>query len=223
MFSGFTAHPIVVFSNGQNPRTLSYLTLRKFVGFVALLLPFALTIPYRLITCKPLELSLSAYYYTSMRNIFVGGLCAIAVVMICCRGFDDHDFYAGIFAAVCAFGVVFCPMKPPFCAPMYRYTAGKAHLCFAVALFLTLAYFCIVLFTKTAPPPAKPTLKKNQRNKVYYACGAIILLSMAGALAFHNQERLLGRVGTLLLFESTSLWAFGVAWLVKGQLILKDL
>jgi hypothetical protein len=206
----------------QDPRTLSYLTLRKFVGFVALLLPFVLTVPYRLITCKPLETSLSAYYYTGMRNFFVGGLCAIAVVMICCRGFDDHDFLAGILAALCAFGVAFCPMTPAFCAPAYRYTAGEAHYYFAAALFATLAYFCLVLFTKTAPPPRSPTLKKGQRNKVYYICGAIILISMTCAFALRHHERLPGGLGTLLCFESTSLWAFGAAWLVKGELVLKD-
>jgi hypothetical protein len=211
-------------SNGATPsnaRTLSYLTLRKFVGWVALLLPFALTIPYRLLTSKPLETSLSAYYYTGMRNVFVGSLCAIAVVMICCRGFDTNDFIAGIVAAVCAFGVAFCPMTPPFPAPAYRYIAGHAHYYFASALFLTLAVMCLFLFTRGLPKEYR-TKQKNQRNVVYYVCGIAILISLACALALRNHEYVFGKLGTLLCFESTSLWFFGAAWLVKGELILKD-
>jgi hypothetical protein len=31
-----------------------------------------------------------------------------------------------------------------------------------------------------------------------------------------------GRVGTVFLFETTSLLAFGTAWLIKGETFLKD-
>lgn len=51
------------------------------------------------------------------------------------------------------------------------------HFIFAALPFLTFAYFCFFLFTKTNPS-GKMTRKKKQRNVVYAVCGTLILLSV---------------------------------------------
>ena len=60
----------------KDPEVLSYLALRKAVGWVALVLPFALIIPWS-VTGHTLPTSISAYYYTGMRTLIVGSLRAI--------------------------------------------------------------------------------------------------------------------------------------------------
>jgi hypothetical protein len=75
---------------------LSYLGIRKVVGWVALGLPFALMIVWSFSGERLLSLSISGYYYTTARNLFGGSLCAIAVLQFCCRGYDRKDEIACI-------------------------------------------------------------------------------------------------------------------------------
>ena len=88
-------------STSENPEVLSYKALRQAVGWVALALPFALIIPWA-IGGHELPTSISAYYYTGMRNLFVGSLCAVGLFNFCCRGYDWRDVAAGICSAACA-------------------------------------------------------------------------------------------------------------------------
>ena len=90
-------------------------------------------------------------------------------------------------------------------------------------LFLTLAYFCLKLFTKTAPDKT-PTRRKLQRNTVYRVCGYTILacILLAGVVALPPIKTLLERLSPVFWLESGAIVAFGVAWLTKGETILKD-
>src|SRR5262249_35834168 len=100
---------------------------------------------------------------------------------------------------------------------------GTAHYVFAGLLFATLAYFCLVLFKMTAADKTL-TAQKIQRNRVYTACGIIIVTSMlaiAITKLFRLEYSILG-FGPVFCFETTSLLAFGVAWLTKGETFLKD-
>jgi hypothetical protein len=204
-----------------DPVVLSYLALRKAVGVVAIALPFAVAIPYWL-HAHVLEKSISSYYYTGMRNLFVGSLCAIAMFMLCCRGYDLQDEIAGTFSAICAMGVAFFPTSPDLNPTSLQKHVGTIHYTFAAPLFLTLAYFCLVLFKLTAPG-RQPTPQKKQRNLVYTASGIVILVSIAllALLVFVGVDQI-GPFGTVFFFETTSLLAFGFAWLIKGETFLKD-
>jgi hypothetical protein len=204
----------------QNPVVLSYLALRRAVGVIALALPFALSIPWWLV-CHHLQGSISGYYYTGMRNLFVGSLCAISMFMFCCRGYDRKDEVAGIFSSFCALGVAFFPTTPDHCASKRQCEVGTIHYIFAALLFLTLAVFCLYLFKMTAPNET-PTRKKGQRNMVYTICGSVILVSVLAiaVCAFTHVKR--RGIWPVAVFETTSLLAFGFAWLIKGETFLKD-
>ena len=61
----------------NNYLVISYLSLRKAIGFIGLLLPVVLALGNLLLGSAGLETSISRYYYTNMGNVFVGSLCAI--------------------------------------------------------------------------------------------------------------------------------------------------
>ncbi len=155
-------------------------------------------------------------------NLLVGSLCAIGMFNLCCQGFDWKDEAAGIFSAVCAIGVAFFPTTPQGAASAHQRVVGRFHIVFAILLFLTLAYFCLVLFRMTA---ANVVLTRNKilRNRVYAVCGWVILASVViiPVLGWFGVEHL-GPFGVMFCFETIALVAFGVAWLVKGQTILAD-
>jgi len=207
----------------RDPSVFSYRALRKSVGIVAISLPFAVSIPVWLLKNHSLEPSISCYYYTGSRNLFVGSLCAVGMFMLCCRGYDWYDEVAGIFSAICAIGVAFCPTDPVRCNAQSNVHVGTIHWIFAALLFLTLAVFCLFLFTMSAEGRTI-TRQKLQRNIVYRVCGAVILLSMTAIaiLTYHPVDRVFGQFGFEFVFESTSLVAFGLAWLTKSEVLFKD-
>jgi hypothetical protein len=220
---------MLVAMKAKDPAVRSYFTLRKAVGVVALGLPFALAIPWWALRGHIIEPSVSSYYYTGMRNLFVGSLCAISMFQLCCRGYDRKDEIAGIFSGVCALGVAFFPTEPNCGATPRQQHIAVAHYIFATLLFSTLAYFCLVLFKMTAQNRTM-TRKKLERNRVYTVCGHAILTSMAliallkllAVLHVSLVEDLVANFHTTFCFESTALIAFGVAWLIKGEAFLKD-
>ena len=205
----------------KNPIVLSYLALRKSVGIIALGLPFAVAVPWWIVAHK-LESSISLYYYTGTRNLFVGSLCAIAMFQLGARGYDRKDELAGTFSAICALGVAFFPTSPDS-PTAHQKVIGGIHYTFAALLFFTLAYFCLVLFEMSAAD-TELTPQKLQRNRVYTLSGYAILASMSllAILKLSRIDMLPGGLGTAFVFETTSLWAFGIAWLVKGEMFLKD-
>jgi hypothetical protein len=207
----------------KDPVVLSYLALRKAVGFVALGLPFALAIPWYLASSGTIESSISGYYYTGMRNLLVGSLCAIAMFLLCCRGYDRQDEVAGVLASICALGVAFFPTAPDHGATPQQLKIGNLHCAFAGVLFLTLAYFCLVLFRMSAEGH-RVTPRKRLRNHVYTVCGVVILASMLmiGLGSLLGLKYAVLGLDPTLCFETTSLLAFGLAWLTKGETFLKD-
>jgi len=219
-----TATVPVSASTPQDPLVLSYLALRKAVGTIGFALPFVLAFGNMILLKRlVIESSISSYYYTGMGNVFVGSLCAIGVFLMSTRGYDRKDEIAGRLACAFAIGVALFPTTPYSDPTSKEKLIGSLHWSFAALLFLTLAYFCLALFTKTAPDRI-PTRRKLQRNAVYRICGRTILASilLIGVLALPPVELLVQRFTPNFWLESIAVVAFGVAWLTKGETILKD-
>jgi hypothetical protein len=209
--------------------------MRRSVGLIALTLPLALASgsilssllsPGHALPHPLLERSISDYYYTSMRDYLVGSLCAIAAFLACSRGYDLHDEITGYLAGLFTFGVVFFPSFDPrggLLTPIdIRY--GYIHTVFAALMFLSLAYFCLFLFRRSAPDRLL-TRRKRHRNRVYGACGLIIVVCIILMVTLTLGASLDHRPPSFALFwcESLALAAFGIAWLTKGKGILRDL
>ncbi len=207
----------------MDPAVHSFLVLRRVVGFIALLLPLTLVVPWWAANHNLLPSSMSSYYYTGMRDIFVGALCAIGIINICCRGYDRHDTTLGILSGIFAIGVAFFPTMPDSGATHAQIVVGTIHIVCASLLFLSLAYFCFFLFTMSAEGLVV-TRRKRHRNGIYRVCGGMILASVLAIILFKVIHRpyLFGPIGSMFCFETTALMSFGVAWMVKGGVVLRD-
>ena len=90
-------------------------TLRKAVGLTGMLLPLALLLG-GILCChdKCIQHSLSRYYYTCIRDLFVGAICAIALFLFFYRGYISDkmgkwDKWASNIAGLCAVSVAWIP------------------------------------------------------------------------------------------------------------------
>jgi hypothetical protein len=187
--------------------------LRRGIAYVGLALPLVLPIGNALLERRLTLLpSLSDAYYTGMRDVFVGGLCAIGVFLISYRYGKPDDVLSTI-AGVLAVLVALFPTAPG--NPTSTAVAiGWVHAVAAVSLFAILAYFCIFLFTRSNSAKA---------NRVYYLCGGVILAGMVLALASNLlPDAVRHAVRPRFWCEAVAVFAFGFAWLVKGEALFKD-
>lgn len=201
----------------------SYLFLRRSIGIIGVTLPVALIIGKLIIDGGGLQGSISGYYYTGVRGVLVGAMCAVGVFLLSYRGYGVVDDIAADIAAVAAVGVAWFPTTPAGVITGKQRLVSDLHVSFAAVFFLTLAFFCFFVFTKT-DETRTPTPRKIWRNRVYIASGSIILLCLVVTivlgLTFGNQVESLH---PLLWLESVAILAFGVSWMTKGQAILPDL
>lgn len=209
-------------------RAASYLELRQWLGALGTLLPFVLVLGHaflRAILLGPpawrgwdLQNSMSSYYYTDLRNLFVGALCAIGAFLLSHRGESKKDVWAGTIAGLCAIGAGLFPIKPP--KGSITIVAGL-HVGFAGVLYLTLAYFAIARFPVTDGDPGQHA---GHRNQLYRICGWTILACIVLISVFQLQV-LRDHAGSYhpgLWLESLATVAFGISWLTKGTKILRD-
>lgn len=201
---------------------ISFLNLRKAIGVLGLALPLVMVVGHYLAGLPIILPDLSSYYHGPMRDIFVGILCATAVFSFAYRGPERKDDIAGDLVAVFALGVAFFPGGQ--LDPNPHSTIAIIHTVAAALFYLTLAYFCLVLFIKTGN---SPTQRKYQRNKVYRIGGYSIVLSLIliGVYRFWlvGQFPSLATYHPVFWLEVIAQVGFGVAWLVKGETMLADL
>jgi hypothetical protein len=203
----------------EGPRVIvSYMTLRKATGALGVSMPVIVSVGCAAFgTCNGVQDSISDYYGTELRDVFVGVLFAIGLFLFAYRGYERKDDLAGDLACVFALGVALFPTTSEIGA--FR----VLHLVFAALLFLTLAYFSLFLFTKSKEG-VPITSKKKKRNSVYKACG-VTMLACIGLIAIYSaflEETSLAQYRPVFWLEALALWAFGFSWVTKGEMLLKD-
>jgi len=194
--------------------TYSYLALRKAVGWISILLPFTLMLGVFLIFDRPIiQASISHYYYTGMRDVFVGAICAIALFMFFYSGYDKWDDLAGNMAGFFAVGAAWFPTSEAGPSNWI----GIIHFVCAACFFLTLAAFSLFLFTQKGP---SPTREKKIRNIIYISCGLIMIACLIAILIYHT---FIDSESSFVFWaETLALVVFGVSWLTKGGTLYPD-
>jgi hypothetical protein len=195
----------------------SYLSLRKAVGWIGILLPFVLVFGHIIFFGgkRPLT-NMSVYYHTGMRDLFVGAVCAIALFLFFYRGYDRWDDISANLAGFFALGVAFFPTVKEGPYDWMAYVHFYSAACFLVIL----ALISIFLFTRA---DVHPTEMKRKRNLVYQACGIIMLTALAAIEVFFlffdgtNSD-----TSFVLIAETVTLVAFGISWLTKGGTLYPD-
>jgi hypothetical protein len=195
----------------------SYLDLRNSLGWIGILLPFVLMIGMHfLFDGNAIQKTISQYYYTGMRDVLVGSLCAIGLFLFFYKGYTKWENRAANLAAFFAIGIAWFPTSET--DP--QTTTGNIHFLCAAVFFVILAVFSIFFFTKSVPHPTKRKLK---RNKIYVICGSVMtacLISIMVYFKFFHTDN----AGAHFVFwaEAIALIAFGVSWITKGGTLYPD-
>ncbi|MDD5700445.1 MAG: hypothetical protein PHU23_00220 [Dehalococcoidales bacterium] len=200
---------------------IGYLALRRLIGIVGLVFPFAMLICQKIQNpLLPLPGSISAYYYATdlTRSILVGALCAIGVFLSTYRGYDQ-DYIPVRLAAIFAVGVAFFPTVPIHPSG-FNNLIGYFHGVFAALMFLTLAYISLFLFTKSSG--IWLSRRKRARNLVYRTCGIIMVVAMVLIYPLTHWCKPIEFLHPMFWLETIIVVSFGVSWLVKGETLLRD-
>ncbi|MEV0428360.1 DUF998 domain-containing protein [Micromonospora sp. NPDC050495] len=192
--------------------------LRLGVGSVGIALPIVLVVGH-LIVARRLTLldSLSGYYHTELRDVFVGSLCAVGVFLIAYR-YRQPDDSLGTVAGVLAVVVALFPTTMGARAGTISASdriIGLVHQVAAGALFLLLAVYCLVLFTRPDRAGVPPS---RSAARFYHLCGGLILGAIALALASTLlSAEVRHTLKPVLWCETVAVFAFGAAWVVKSD------
>lgn len=212
----------------RDEMVLSYHRVRTALGLLGVLFPLLLVIG-GLLSHSGIQPSVSDFFHTTLRDVYVGSLCAIGVFLISYRGYRkdsgewlSDDLIATV-AGLSAFGVAFFPNESPTMvvetvsqealgfsiSPLFHYSS-------ALVFFVCLGLFCYVKFPKTAKP---------FRRRIYRFCGHMIWvagLSIAAGSYFKKmgtvaQQAFVIDNNVVFWAEAMGVWVFALAWLTKGK------
>ncbi|MFH6993739.1 hypothetical protein [Flavobacterium sp. FlaQc-48] len=205
----------------------TYRRIRRAIGYLGISLPILLVglslIPF---FETPVQFSISDYYYTNLREIFTGTLCAVGLFLICYKGYRNNsilknDNILTNIAGIMAMGVALIPTNPDdFKAKIYTLIPspekwlGYLHYGFAALFFLILALLAINVFTIGQENKTGITKSMLNENNIYRVCGYSILVFI---VTVPVAAQLKWFTYSTVVFESLSLFAFGIAWLIKGR------
>ena len=211
----------------DNPDQDTYRRIRRSIGYLGVGLPILLIlfalIPFFKTSVQP---SISHFYYTNLREIFTGTLCAVGLFLVRYKGFGNKKWWRNDnlltnIAGVMAFGVALVPTDP--IAPATRTTTlipydwnflGGLHFTFAGTLFLSFSILSICVFTLGQNRDTGIPKSIINENNIYRICGYSIILFIA-MIPICNALKLF--TYSTLVFEALSLFSFGIAWLIKGR------
>ena len=201
----------------------SFLIMRIVVGALGVALPLWLVFG-DLWLGGDLRDSLSSYYYSGVRELFVGVLCAIGVFLFTYKVAEHSlDNTLSIFAAVAVLAVALFPTGLPtgVAAPtplqekLGETSVERIHFSGAFVFILSLAVISFLYGVREGRRPRQQG-KRSPRFWRWYHWGCAIFI--AGALAGIGVDMLTewGPNESLLIGEWVAVWAFGASWLMKG-------
>lgn len=208
---------------------VSYLAMRRLIGILGISLPFVVVLG-GIVQGEPrLQGSISGYYFTNMRDFYVGISSGVALFLLSYRGYEKIDDIVARMSGMFAAGLVLFPTAmfsgKAVRVGMFLIDDGISeviHAALGALFFLALSYNSIFLFTRRHPGVMGEG--KRRRNMIYRSCGIVMTLAIAciGVYTLYFRGTFLAAANPVLILESVALIAFGISWLVKGNTLFKD-
>jgi hypothetical protein len=211
----------------ENFDVFTYRRLRRAIGYLCAGLPVVLVILSQFSFFNThVQSSISHYYYTNLRDIFTGTLCAVGLFLIRYKGHGNASFWKNDnlltnIAGFMAIGVALVPtsandpsLRIPTIIPYHTEFLGGLHYGFAALLFGAFSILAINVFTLGQEKDDNVSVSLFNENHIYRFCGYSIILFVA-LVPVSNYFNLFKY--STLLFEGLALLVFGIAWLIKGR------
>jgi len=224
--------------------TQSYLLIRAVVGVIGIVLPvvFIFGETFFLRAGVHVRGSISAYYHTSMRDLFVGGLTVIGFMLLTYMSGRTRrpDWWLSSVAGIGVLGLTYVPTKrpnledgaplcgttpePAGCTPvqqlLHETPAATLHFTFAALFILSLAGISLYFACRAQAKGDKLV------HRIHQVCGYTILVAFVWIVVGGILKADIGPITPLYLGEIVSVWAFAVSWLIAArklpQLILSS-
>ena len=207
------------------PYVRSYVFTRFAIGLLGIALPPLLVLlePALFDGLPAPRGSLSAYYYSGVRELFVGGLWAIGVFLFVYKFLDFtwESLLSTLAGAAAVLVAVFPTERPgvgvsptPFQVKFGESVVEGIHYGSAVAFIALLAPITLIFGRDEGRRSARPGRRSPRFWRAYHwACTVFILLGAAlAAYAGITEEPDKG----VLFGEWIAVWAFGASWVMKG-------
>ncbi len=208
---------------------ISYLTMRRIIGILGITLPIVVVVGGFIQNGFAIQGSISGYYYTNMRDFFVGLLCGASLFLISYKGYQKIDDLVGNLSGIFALGIVIFPTSlysgKVVQVGMFLIDdtiSGYIHLIFSALFFLSLSFNSMFLFTRRGPGVLGK--EKKRRNMIYRFCGIIMTVTITCAIIYtlFLRKTVISKIYPVIILETIALLAFGVSWLIKGHTLFKD-
>jgi hypothetical protein len=203
--------------------------MRRLIGILGISLPFIVILGGFTQTDPGLQGSISGYYYTNMRDLFVGILSGVALFLLSYRGYEQIDDIVANMSGLFALGIILFPTAM-YSGRVVRVgmfliadnISGTLHLAFSALFFLALSFNSLFLFTRRHPGVMGK--EKKRRNLIYRSCGIVMILAIVCITMYTIFFRgtSVAAMNPVLILESLALFAFGISWLVKGHTLFRD-
>jgi len=211
----------------DNLRTGSFLLQRFVVGLLAIALP-PLLIVLDVVALEGSVMargSLSAYYHSGVRDVFVAVLAVVGVFLITYKAFErSRENVASVVAGLAAIVVALFPTSAPDGVPLVplqeRLGEGlveAVHYGAASVLFVSAAYISWLFAAEELSGPFHRD--QSFTPQLWSRFHRVMSGAIVGAIIFVAATQWFGFVDrfSILLGEWLGLWAFGASWFAKGS------
>lgn len=195
----------------------TYQCLRLVMATVAIALPLVLLVSAKFLPSSELDgmpRSISGFYHSEMRDVFVGAIFAIGMCLYAYKGYNNLENTCLTVAGVFLFGVALAPTKAPTHSSNW---VSVVHYTSAACFFGLIAVVCI--FARNHGLQTTDVGHEGYKTKyatAYNITATLMILVLAIGLAVFLFKREFPRA-TLFWLETFAVWVFAGYWCVKTR------